>query len=47
MNEALQDFEQGRGDFQETRHKHGPGLLGMVVDKSHFAGRWLNKYRED
>lgn len=44
---GLQDLEQGRGNFRETWHKHGPGLLGVVVDTSHCAGRGFHKYRED
>ena len=47
MNEILQDFEQGRGDLQETWHKDGPGLLSMVADTSYCAGGWLHKYGED
>ena len=44
---GLQDLEQGRGDFQETWDKNGAGLLGMVIDTSYCAGRWLHQYGED
>ncbi len=40
------DFDQGRRDFEEAGHNHGTDLAGMVVDTSHFAGDWFDKYQE-
>jgi len=46
VDEVSREFDQGRRDFQEARHKHGSGIPGMVVGTSHRPGHWLYEYQE-